>query len=231
MTIPASVISMLRLAVLKRSGIITECYYMDHSDKTIFSLHSVDYFMLNEQLEVRPNAQTGYTKEEITFLVTKIKKLERKASSVIAIPTFSIHETKSIIEYFTGFKFTHPEIETIKAEAAGFDSNLRKSLSNLFDSVSDDFFKEEWEEFIHLKADEKIMAFILDEGIEIQEYKEVWLGNGSFTVTLSVDTERPNSGINKTSCVFLIAMVSTFIFLMLVGLLILFGIYNGFVPP
>lgn len=231
MFIPTSVISILRLAMLKRPGMITECYYMDHSDKTIFSIHAVDYFMLTEKMEIREDAQTGYTKEETNFLVNKMKKLEHNAPGLVAIPTFSFQETRSIIDYFTGLKFTHPEIETMKAEAAAFDSNLRKSLINLFDSVSDDFLKEEWEEFIHSKADEKIIAFILEENIEIQEYKEVWLGNGSITVTLRVDPDKPNSGINKTSSVFLIVVVSAFVFFMLIGLLILFGIYNGFVPP
>ncbi len=231
MIIPATLLPILRLAVLNRPGNLTECYYIDHSDKTIFSIHMADYFMLNEDMDVIIDAQTGYTKEETTFIANKIKKLERKAANVTRIPTFSLQETKSIIEYFIGLKFNHPEIHELKAEEASFDKNIRKSLMNLFDSISDDFLKEDWMECLHSKADEKINAFILKEGIDINLYKQVRLGNGSITVKVSVDSEKPNALVNKVSSVFLIALAAGIILFILCTLLLILGITNGFVPP
>jgi hypothetical protein len=204
---------------------------MDHSDKTIFSIHMGDYFLLNEEMEIEVDAQTGYSKEETIFIANKIRKLERNSPNMVSIPCINLKDSKVIIDYFISLHFLHPEIELIKKESVLFDSNIRSSLLGLFDKIIDETLKAEWKEFLFVKADQKINEFVDEIKIDLHHYRAIWLGKGKITVTKIVEKEGEQTLKEKYTSFFYsllgVLLISIVLFLALVVLTVLFWMPPG----
>lgn len=64
----------------------SEMFYFDKSQNLFFSIHIVDYFMLDENLEIDESATSSYNKKTENEIVSWIKRIEREDKLIISVP-------------------------------------------------------------------------------------------------------------------------------------------------
>ncbi|WP_299888821.1 hypothetical protein [uncultured Lacinutrix sp.] len=64
----------------------SEMFYFDKSQNLFFSIHIVDYFMLDENLEIDESATSSYNKKTENEIVSWIKQIEREDKLIISVP-------------------------------------------------------------------------------------------------------------------------------------------------
>ncbi|WP_405223817.1 hypothetical protein [Dokdonia sp. Asnod1-B02] len=77
----------------------SEMFYFDKSQNLFFSIHIVDYFMLNENLEIDESTTSSYNKKTENEIVSWIKRIELEDKRIISVPQKGLtDETRKKIE-------------------------------------------------------------------------------------------------------------------------------------
>jgi hypothetical protein len=84
------------------TGSLTELFYYDKRDSEFFSVMAVDYFMLDEHMNVASNVTTNYSKTQEATLVDRMKRIENKDPAIIFIPRITLEDRKTFMEQFVG---------------------------------------------------------------------------------------------------------------------------------
>jgi hypothetical protein len=64
----------------------SEMFFFDKSKNLFFSIHIVDYFMLDENLEIDKSTTSSYNKKTENEIVSWIKRIEREDKLIISVP-------------------------------------------------------------------------------------------------------------------------------------------------
>ena len=64
----------------------SEMFFFDKSKNLFFSIHIVDYFMLDENLEIDKSTTSSYNKKTENEIVSWIKWIEREDKLIISVP-------------------------------------------------------------------------------------------------------------------------------------------------
>ena len=80
------IINWISISLSQAPNSLTESFYFDHKKQIFFSIHAVDYFMLNENLEIDPSVKASYSKENQQEIEDWVKRLEENDSSIIRVP-------------------------------------------------------------------------------------------------------------------------------------------------
>ncbi|WP_264565775.1 hypothetical protein [Flavobacterium sp. N3904] len=67
---------------------ISEIFYFDKRDYEFFSILVSDYFLFDENLEIARDVTSNYPESILILLINRIKRIENKDKSIIALPRF-----------------------------------------------------------------------------------------------------------------------------------------------
>ena len=67
---------------------LSEIFYYDKRDNEFFSILVVDYLMLDENLNIAKDTTTSYTEKTLEVLIDRIKRIEKKETTIISLPRF-----------------------------------------------------------------------------------------------------------------------------------------------
>ena len=88
------IINWIGISLAQAPGNLTELFYFDKEKQLFFSIHILDYLMLDEELEINPAANVSYSKKTQLEIVEWIKRLEKKDSSIISVPQKGLIDDK-----------------------------------------------------------------------------------------------------------------------------------------
>lgn len=81
-----------------------------------FSIHILDYAMLDEDLEIKPAAEVSYSEKTQREIVEWIKRLEKKDGSIISVPQKGLTDDKlkeiEAVEFLNENKID-PDVATV----------------------------------------------------------------------------------------------------------------------
>ena len=88
-------------------GNLTECFYFDRKEHIFFSILFVDYFMLDENLEIDPFASVSYSTDYQHSIHSWLQRMDKKDPTILSIPTIGPLDEKAAIDEATKFLDQH----------------------------------------------------------------------------------------------------------------------------
>ena len=67
-------------------GRLTETFYFDKKTNLFFSIHIIDFFMLNEDYEIAEDVTTSYNKETENDIASWMKRILNEDKQIIEVP-------------------------------------------------------------------------------------------------------------------------------------------------
>ena len=144
MTPLAQILNWLTIGFEQSTGSLTENFYYDKRDKEFFSIMAVDYFMLDEKMNVASNVTTNYSKTQENSLVDRMKRIENNDPSIILIPRVSLDERKNFMRKFVDTLSDQKLIAILNQRIQNQD--YRTKFDFYFGNEADELTKQRWEE-------------------------------------------------------------------------------------
>ncbi len=186
MTPSTQILNWLTIGFEQSTGSLTENLYYDKRDREFFSIMAVDYFMLDEQMNVASNVTTNYSKTQENSLVDRMKRIENNDPSIISIPRVSLDERKNIMQQFVDTLSDQKLIAILNQRIQNQD--YRTKFDFYFGSEADELTKQKWEEaksnFLHQQVD----TFLNLNNINVDN-STLWIvdSEGSISMDLTED--------------------------------------------
>lgn len=95
------VIHWLTQGMQKSAARLFEGFYYDKRDCEFFEIINIDYFMLDENLNVAEDVSTTYSKKDQLIISDRIKRIDVKDQSIIEVPRFGETENGNNIEFIS----------------------------------------------------------------------------------------------------------------------------------
>ncbi|WP_338769559.1 hypothetical protein WAF17_10110 [Bernardetia sp. ABR2-2B] len=80
------IIELIKAAISSPPNEFTRSFCYDTTNQTFFVIHALDYFMLNENLEIDVSAESSMPTEAQKEIVGWIQRIEKNDDSIIRIP-------------------------------------------------------------------------------------------------------------------------------------------------
>ena len=144
MTPSKQILNWLTIGFEQPTGNLTENFYYDMRDNEFFSIMVVDYFMLDEEMNIASNVTTNYSKTQENSLVNRIKRIENKDSSIISIPRVTLNDRKNLMKQFVDKLSESKLIDILNQQIENQD--YRAEFDFYFGNEADELTKQKWEE-------------------------------------------------------------------------------------
>lgn len=186
MTPSTQILNWLTIGFEQWTGSLTENFYYDKRDREFFSIMAVDYFMLDEEMNVASNVTTNYSKTQENSLVDRMKRIENKDPSIISIPRVSLDERKNFMQQFVDTLSDQRLIAILNQRIQNQDYSTKFDF--YFGNEADELTKRKWEEvkgnFLHQQVD----TFLNLNNINVDN-STLWVvdSEGSISVDLTED--------------------------------------------
>ena len=157
---------------------LNESFYFDKKHDHFFSIHALDYFMLDEHLDLAIDiTKTSYSEQEVTKIISLIQRIDRDDKDLLFVPRLSHNERIAALNDYLS-TIDHPkETEKIKKqyvkdneEFTDFDKRFEiESTPEIADGwhhFKYDLLRPKAETFLNLNAININNARILDFGSE-----------------------------------------------------------------
>lgn len=135
---------------------IGESFYYDRRDNAFFSIMFLDYFMLDEDMNVASDITTSYSKAQENSLIDRMKRIELKDKDIILIPNVPLEERKSFMNQFVNTLTNKELIEILNQRIKNHDHGTKFDF--YFGDEADEFTKQKWGEeksiFLRQKAEQ-----------------------------------------------------------------------------
>lgn len=177
--------SWLRIAFLQPERSLTEIFYLDKPAGKLFSIHFLDYFLLESEKEQQT---TSYGEGTINFIVEMLHRIEAKDSAIISLPCVSSEEWEEALDIFCSLKSNHPEIDLLRRQVRRYYEEVEGRLPDLLTGVRDTDLKEEFYEWMYERADPQIDAFLDEHGLRAADLIVIELDQ-EIDITISLDEE------------------------------------------
>lgn len=155
MTTSTQILNWLTIGFEQSTGSLTENFYYDKRDNEFFSIMAVDYFMLDEEMNVASNVTTNYSKTQENSLVDRMKRIESNDPSIISIPRISLDDRKNFMQQFVYTLSDQKLIDILNQRIQNQD--YRTKFDFYFGNEADELTKQKWEEvksnFLHQQVD------------------------------------------------------------------------------
>ncbi len=140
------IINWIGISLAQSPGSLTESFYFDKEKQLFFSIHVVDYAMLNEDLEINPAAKVSYSEKTQLEIVEWIKRLEKEDSSIISVPQKGLIDDK--LKEIEAIEFLNEhEIDSDVATVWEVESHASISIDLTVDQKSKKPLDKRWWEF------------------------------------------------------------------------------------
>ncbi len=135
------------MSLAKPPNKLTEMFYFDHKNYIFFSIHVVDYFMLNEDMEIDSSVTNiSYSEKNQQEIVDWIKRLEKNDHSIIRVPQKGLEDDK--LRKIEAIKFINENnIDTDKAILWEVESKSSISFDLTADEEISESLNKKWWEF------------------------------------------------------------------------------------
>ena len=186
MTPSTHILNWLTIGFEQPTGSLTENFYYDKRDREFFSIMAVDYFMLDEEMNVASNVTTNYSKNQENSLVDRMKRIELNDPSIISIPRVSLDERKNFMQQFVDSLSDQKLITILNQRIQNQD--YRTKFDFYFGNEADELTKQKWEEaksnFLHQQVD----TFLNLNNINVDN-STLWIvdSEGSISMDLTED--------------------------------------------
>ena len=186
MTPSTQILNWLTIGFEQSTGSLTENFYYDKRDSEFFSIMAVDYFMLDEEMNVASNVTTNYSKTQENSLVDRIKRIENNDPSIISIPRVSLDDRKNFMQQFVDTLSDQKLISILNQRIQNQD--YRTKFDFYFGNEADESTKQKWEEvksnFLHQQVD----TFLNLNNINVDN-STLWIvdSKGSISMDLTKD--------------------------------------------
>lgn len=111
------IIELIKAAISSPPNELTRSFYYDKLNQTFFIIHIVDYFMLNEDLEIDNSAQVSISEKSQKEIVDWIKRIEKNDDSIIRVPQKGItDEELKHIEFLKYIKESEIDLDIAKIQ-------------------------------------------------------------------------------------------------------------------
>lgn len=144
MTPSTQILNWLAIGFEQSTGSLTENFYYDKRDSEFFSIMAVDYFMLDEEMNVASNVKTNYSKTQENSLIDRMKRIENNDPSIISIPRVSLDERKNFMQQFVD-TLSDPKLMTILNQRIQ-NQDYRTKFDFYFGNEADELTRQKWEE-------------------------------------------------------------------------------------
>ena len=141
------IINWIGISLSEAPNSLTVSYYFDYENYIFFSIHVVDYFMLNEDLEIDSSVTNiSYSEKNQREIVYWIKRLDKNDNSIISVPQKGLTDDKlreiEAIEFIKKNK-----IDTDKATLWKIESESSISFDLREDEENNKPLNKKWWEF------------------------------------------------------------------------------------
>ena len=195
MTHPTYILNWLKIGLEQSTGSLTENFYYDKRDNEFFSIMAVDYFMLDEDLNISNDVTTSYSKIQENSLIDRIQRIENNDPDIISIPRVSLEDRKAFMRKFVqalpGRKLDNLLYEQIQ------NQDYRTKFDFYFGNEIDETTKQHWEDekanFLH----EQVAIFLHLNNINI-ETASFWdvEAKGSISIDLTKEDKQDSLPTN-----------------------------------
>ena len=188
MTPSKQILNWLTIGFEQPTGNLTENFYYDMRDNEFFSIMVVDYFMLDEEMNIASNVTTNHSKTQENSLVNRIKRIENKDSSIISIPRVTLNDRKNLMKQFVDKLSESKLIDILNQQIENQD--YRAEFDFYFGNEADELTKQKWEEEKNNFLYQQVETFLNLNNINIDN-STLWIVNseGSISVDLTYDKE------------------------------------------
>lgn len=177
----ADIYNWLIMAFSEPLNDLTEAFYYDHRDREFFSIHFMDYILLNDDLTVNESVESSYSDGIRNLIVDRIGRLDNEDNSIVAIPRLKIEKRKAIMNEFINTINDGILLNILTQRIKNIDGSQRFNF--YFGSEVSDDIKEEWELFKRTRLMPEIAQFIGDNKIELEKSRLWDIGN-DFSIKL-----------------------------------------------
>lgn len=96
MTSKETLLNWLTIGFQQPADRLSELFYFDKRDDQFFSVLVTDYFLFDDELNLANDATSSYSKQSLTSLQDRIRRIESKDLDVLAIPRLGQIEEREI---------------------------------------------------------------------------------------------------------------------------------------
>lgn len=186
MTPSTQILNWLTIGFEQPTGSLTENFYYDKRENEFFSIMAVDYFMLDEEMNVSNNVTTNYSKTQENSLVDRMKRIENNDPSIISIPRVSLDDRKNFMQRFVDTLSDQKLITILNKRIQNQD--YRTNFDFYFGDEADELTKQKWEEVKNNFLLQQVDTFLNLNNITVDN-STLWIidSEGSISIDLTED--------------------------------------------
>jgi hypothetical protein len=140
------IINWIGVALSQDPNSLTEAFYFDRSEQRFFSIHFLDYFMLDEDLDINPAANISYSEETQQEIVGWIRRIENKDNSILRLPQKGLIDEK--LKEIEALQFINEkEIDIESAKIWEVESNVSVGFDLAIEDEKKQKGDKKWWEF------------------------------------------------------------------------------------
>ncbi|MFD2918608.1 hypothetical protein ACFS6H_02730 [Terrimonas rubra] len=187
MTPSTEILNWLVIGFEQPTGSLTEFFYYDKHDREFFSIMAVDYFMLDEEMNIAGNVTTNYSKTQTNTLVERMKKIENDDPSIIPVPRVTLDDPKNVMQQFLGTLSDQKLIDRLNQQTQ--TQNYKTKFDFYFEDETEELIKQNWEKAKSTFLHQQIDTFLNLNNINIA-HSTLWVvdSEGSISIDLTKDS-------------------------------------------
>ena len=102
---------------------MTEQFYLDKPARKLFSVHFMDYFLLESD---DSRKAMSFEADTADFIIQILQRIEAKDPAILSVPRLSSNEWAEALNLFSSLKSYHPEIESMPDKKRAGSSVLER---------------------------------------------------------------------------------------------------------
>lgn len=174
----------LAMAFSESFNNITETFYYDKRDKEFYSIHFLDFLLLNDDLTLNEHVSSSYSIHIQKLIADRILRTENKDPDIILVPKLEVTDRKSIMRDFLGGINDIPLLVILKQRIENQDGSQRFDF--YLGTEAADEIKTEWLEYKHKRLTPFINQFLQENSIDIAASR-IWDINGNTSMTIDLE--------------------------------------------
>ena len=196
MTPSTEILNWLIIGFEQSTGSLTENFYYDKRDSEFFSIMVVDFFMLDEEMNIASNVTTNYSKTQENSLIDRIKRIENKDSNIISIPRVTLNERKYLMQQFVDKLSDSKLIDMLNQQIENQD--FRAEFDFYFGNEADELTKQKWEEEKNNFLYQQVETFLNLNNINVDK-STLWIVDSEGSISFDLTDDKENKTIPITN--------------------------------
>ena len=196
MTPSTEILNWLIIGFEQSTGSLTENFYYDKRDSEFFSIMVVDFFMLDEEMNIASNVTTNYSKTQENSLIDRIKRIENKDSNIISIPRVTLNERKNLMQQFVDKLSDSKLIDMLNQQIENQD--FRAEFDFYFGNEADELTKQKWEEEKNNFLYQQVETFLNLNNINVDK-STLWIVDSEGSISFDLTDDKENKTIPITN--------------------------------